>query len=475
MRGDRQAAIVGLCVIGLSRMPAMANASATSSPSPIRHVVVLILENHSFDNVLGRFCAEVASGQLVRPGTDNRCDGATIGDMAGTTVPLTAATNIVPPSVHGMKGQQDDIDGGKMDGFGVSTNYTQFDPLSGPCAAGSCIPNLSGLAIRFTVSDRTFELRSSPSFEGHLAFAAATQDGFTDNPVFNPTGPKPVSHGGGWGCDSGSTAYWSAQRTLVPSCIPDSSGSLGPNWTGYTGPRAGYVPTIFDELSAKNKSWRIFGGAGASNGTTRFQASGYQWAICPSFAECEYTPQYDNLRPVRDLLTEAANGTLPVLSIVTPITGNSQHNRYSMSSGDNWLGTMVSAIEHGPDWPSTAVFITYDDCGCFYDHVDPLKYNSSWGVRVPMVIVSRFAKLGYTDSRPTSFAGVLAFVEHTFGLAALNSNDRSAYDYASAFCFHAGTGCIRVGTAKITMIEQPVAPPTGAQLRAQAAAALDDT
>ena len=70
-----------------------------------------------------------------------------------------------------------------MDGFSASTNYTQFDPLSGPCAAGSCIPNLGRLATRYTISDRTFELDSSPSFEGHLAFAAGTQDGFYgDNP-----------------------------------------------------------------------------------------------------------------------------------------------------------------------------------------------------------------------------------------------------------------------------------------------------
>jgi phospholipase C len=261
----------------------------------------------------------------------------------------------------------------------------------------------------------------------------------------------------------------------VPSCIPESSGSLGPNWSGYTGPHAPYVPTIFDELSAKNREWKIYGGTGASDGSELFQASGYQWAICPSFAECEYTSQHNNLRPVHDVLDAAANRTLPALSIVTPTTSNSQHNSYSMSTGDNWIGRVMSAIENGPDWPSTAVFITYDDCGCFYDHVDPLQYNATWGVRVPMVIVSPYARLGYTDTQPTTFAGILAFVEHTFGLPALNSNDATAYDYADAFCFDAAIGCTPAGTAKVPTIQQRVAPLTPAQLKAQAVAAQDDT
>src|SRR3954463_772260 len=83
------------------------------------------------------------------------------------------------------------------------------------------------------------------------------------------------------------------------------------------------------------------------------------------------------------VITDGQAGTLPNLSLVIPCCGNSQHNGdESTLQGDNWIGQVVSAVMHGPQWRSTAIFITYDDCGCFYDHVLP---PAGQGVRVPMV------------------------------------------------------------------------------------------
>src|ERR1019366_2959060 len=112
-----------------------------------------------------------------------------------------------------------------------------------------------------------------------------------------------------------------------------------------------------------------------------------------------------------------------------------QHNQMSMAKGDNWIGQVVSAIENGPDWSSTAIFITYDDCGCFYDHVAPSVNpdGTPQGTRIPMVIVSPYAKAGYTDSTPATFASILAYVEQTFGLAPLSLNDAAAYPYTNSF------------------------------------------
>jgi phospholipase C len=91
---------------------------------------------------------------------------------------------------------------------------------------------------------------------------------------------------------------------------------------------------------------------------------------------------------------------------------------------------VVSSLETGPEWSSTAIFITYDDCGCFYDHVPP---HGSLGIRVPMVIVSPYARPGFTDSHVASFDSMLAYIEHLFGLAPLASGDAAAYDYRDAF------------------------------------------
>jgi phospholipase C len=92
----------------------------------------------------------------------------------------------------------------------------------------------------------------------------------------------------------------------------------------------------------------------------------------------------------------------------------------------------VNAVANGPNWSSTAIFITYDDCGCFYDHVAPPP-GLSLGIRVPMVIVSPYAKAGFTDSSTASFASMLAFIEHTWQIPALNSVDGTAYDYRNSF------------------------------------------
>ena len=94
---------------------------------------------------------------------------------------------------------------------------------------------------------------------------------------------------------------------------------------------------------------------------------------------------------------------------------------------------MVSAIENGPDWASTAIFVTYDDCGCFYDHVRP---PTGLGFRVPTVIVSPYAKRSYTDSRRAEIPSFLSFTEHTFNLPALSTEDAAAYDFSKAFDFH---------------------------------------
>lgn len=477
-----------LAVTGAGSGVASAATLSTSSANPIKHVVVILEENHSFDNVLGKFCAEVDVGQITRPGKGAHCDGATQGQTStGQTVNLSSATDYVPFADHSVVGQQRDIDSGKMNGFNLDPNcssdlancYSEYDPLAGPCAAGSCIPDYAALATHYTVSDRTFELYASPSWAGHLVWATANQDGFYGtNPITSTSGPQPVAVKSGWGCDSGRVTPWGPTKALIPSCVPDSSGSLGPNWAGYTGQKAPYVPTIFDQLSAKGLSWKIYGGAGTAPLTTTspYSEAGWQWAICPTFAECLYSSQRGNLVAASQLNKDAASGTLPSYAIVTPTSANSQHNNNDMSTGDTYIGSVLSALQASPDWPSTAIFVTYDDCGCFYDHVNPLQYNANWGIRVPMVIVSPYAKLGYTDSQPTTFAGTLAYVEHVFGLPALNSNDASAYDYRGSFCYQPQlTGCVPAGLTPVSMVSQASTPLTAAQKQAQAKSNDDDT
>ena len=178
-----------------------------------------------------------------------------------------------------------------------------------------------------------------------------------------------------------------------------------------------------DRMDDAGLSWQIDAGFSPKLGSR---------SICPSFAECLYGPQAQHVKYASQVIADGTNGTLPNLSLVIPCCGQSQHNGESMTVGDNWIGQVVNAIMQGPQWSSTAIFITYDDCGCFYDHVTP---PAGLGIRVPMVIASPYARPGYTDSNTASFDSMLAFTERTFGLAPLAVADAVAYDYFDSFDF----------------------------------------
>jgi Tol biopolymer transport system component/phospholipase C len=388
------------------------------SGSPIEHVVVIFMENHSFDEVLGRLCLQ-----------DGRCDSVSEGQVStGETIPLHDAPDIVPQVLHGWFAQYYGMNGGLMNGFDLNHGctqeqgyacYQQYDPAQ--------IPNLAALARAFVISDRTFEGDSLGSWGAHFILASPNMNGFYQG-WHTRNGPP---DGPGWGCDGGTKGEWAATWSLYyedhypfppdgskhPNCVPKQDGS-GP----YEPSPVPWITTIMNRFDGAGLTWKIF--------APTFDEGAYGWSICPTFADCLYTDQSLNHVPTNEFVPAAQNGELPNLSYVIPIGDNSQHNKNSMLQGDNWIGQQVEAVMSGPDWNSTAIFITYDDCGCFYDHVPPPE---GFGIRVPMVIVSPYARPGFTDSNVAPFASMQAFIEHTFGLAPMGTEDATAYDYSDSF------------------------------------------
>jgi phospholipase C len=192
-----------------------------------------------------------------------------------------------------------------------------------------------------------------------------------------------------------------------------------------------YVPTVADRLEEAGHTWGIYG---AVNTKEKAQQGPYKWSICPTFAECLYGPQKNDLHEATQFLTDAKAGNLPSFSILTPSSGvtgpTSQHNGTSMIVGDNFIGEEVSAVEKGPDGPSTTIFIYYDDCGCFYDHVKPPK---GLGIRSPLVIVSPYAKPGYTDHNVATNSSILAYMESVLHVAPVSEEDATAYNFHESF------------------------------------------
>jgi phospholipase C len=412
------------------------SASQAAPANPIRHVVVLYLENHSFDNVLGYWCDQT-----------HRCLGmpALVALKGGTLVRPGVTPDTVPFVSHSVGSQKTAIDGGLMDGWGQISNCNapQYKCISG--YAPSAIPNLAALASRFAISDETFSMQNSPSWGGHLYAVMASEDRFTGSiPVTTPG----VTTGRGWGCDSNRVAAWrnpAGGTENIPSCVPDYALGL-PNGGAFEPTPASYAPTIMDRLQAAHRSWTIYG---AGQGEI-----GYIWNPCPSMAECLHT-QLGHIRESAQFVTDAWAGTLPDFSLVVPggtTYPDSEHNGSSMTAGDNWVGQVANAVMNGPEWASTTLFITYDDCGCFYDQVAPGRNpdGTTQGPRVPLVIVSPYARPGYTDSTPTTFAGILAYTEHAFGLAPLSPNDEHAYPFTKAFNYH------QAPLAPVRMVERPL-------------------
>jgi phospholipase C len=385
--------------------------TAAIAATPIRHVVIIYQENHSFDDVLGRVC------RLRSTRCNGRSGPVTFAD--GKTAKNIPQPDIVPEVLHTTKGQR----------LAMKNRWDRLSGCTKPpyrCVSHvrpRRIPNLVRLADRFTVSDATFASDPFASFGMHVALSAGTMDGYLGrNPQPSKTGEP---SGEGWGCRSHRDTPWVApggRHLLVPACVPTRNGN-GP----YRPSPVRHVPTIMERFEQAGLSWHIYQGNDPQQVTNL-------WSICSYFHWCQArrsTHRYNS--PTRAFVTAAKRGHLPKLSLMMPSINNSQHNNRSMTKGDNYIGRIVDAAMKGPQWRQTAIFITYDDCGCFYDHVRPPR---GLGIRNPMVIVSPWAKHTYTDSRvAVQPYSMLAFLQHNFRLRRLSDDVDNAYDYFGAFNF----------------------------------------
>jgi len=400
--------------------------------SPITHIVVLMQENHSFDNELGFWCDQHRSRCAGMPSKVRLADGTTI-------VPGITRDN-VPGIDHSIHAQTQALTNrwDWIQGCRAAKNYA--------CISGytpSSVPNLATLASHYTILDHAFTMANAPSWGGHLDQFAATTDGFTGD---DPHKAKNVKLGPGWGCDSNTVANMlpvhGKNVPPQPSCIPDYSLGL-PHGGAFEPTLVHHVRTIMDEMDAARVSWKIYAMSTAQAHRRPHQPPWfYGWSACPAFADCLYTSQDAKLVNSNKFFADAAAGALPSVSFVMPTgDGNyiySQHTPQSNAAGDNWIGRIMSAAMNGPEGAATAVIVTYDDCGCFYDQLKPplAPDGRQMGPRVPFVIVSPYAKPKSTDSTVTSATGsILAFIEWDFALPALGINDRKADNLSTDFNF----------------------------------------
>jgi phospholipase C len=376
---------------------AVAPDASMQTRSPIKHVVFLIKENRSFDNMFGRF-----------PGAN----GSAVGRDGDRTVPLTQGVMRMPGVLpHHYVDALADWNGGAMDGFARTPfarryAYTQLYKDQ--------IPNYWRWAHDFVLGDDFFASAMGPSFPNHLYTIAAQSAGTHDTPDDVPAPPGLAKS---WGCDA-------PRQEKVTVVAPDGDVSrVAPCFD---------VPTEGDLLTARGVSWRAYGAA-------RDQ-KGYIWSAYDAIRHVRDTNLWsEHVKPVGTFVDDALTGELPAVSWVTPPMGVSDHpdRGTNLCSGENWTTEVVNAIMHGPDWPTTAVFLTWDDWGGFYDHVPPKQVDLfGLGFRVPLLVISPYARAGVIDHRWGEFSSVLRFIEENWSLPThLTARDASASDLTYDFDF----------------------------------------
>lgn len=362
----------------------------------IQHIVFMIKENRSFNNYFGTF-----------PGAN----GATSGKVSnGSTITLGHTPDRVRDMGHSWNDSIVAIDGGKMDQFDlVQHGNVNGDYMSMSQYYQSDIPNYWAYAQSFTLSDGTFESTKAASFSNHLYTIMA--DGAET--ISNPSEPGHPQYSS-WGCDA-------VAGTTVT--LQDTTGKQSEVFPCFSN------TTLADRLDAAGISWTSY--APVHN------SSGYAWNAYNSISQIRNTSLWSqHVVPFANFVTDAQNGNLPAVSWLTPDTADSDHAPSSVCTGENWTVQQINAVMNGPDWNTTAIFLTWDDFGGFYDNAVPANPDYyGFGPRVPMIMISPYSRAGVVIHTQYEFASVLKFIETRFGLTNLTARDLDAADMTDSFNF----------------------------------------
>ena len=378
-----------------TQSPHPVDRDGSSTRWPIKHVVFLIKENRTFDNMFGTF-----------PGAD----GVSVGVDAGHRRPLTRGTDGTIGSTdipHCYKCSREAWNHGKMDGFNQ-------DPVSDQWAYTQLrrpqLPNYWQWARSFVLSDRFFSSAQGPSFPNHLYAIAAQSGGAHDNPRRGPG----LRSSNTFGCDA------PAGQTVE---IVDTEGHVKE------------VPPCFDFktegdlLSKANIPWAYY--------AAQPKQEGYIWSAYSAIRHIRETGEWRrHVLPVDGLVDDIRKNSLPPVTWIAPRFELSEHPEANFCDGENWSTRVIDAIMRSPMWKSTAIFVTWDDYGGFYDHVPPPQVDDfGFGIRVPMLAISPYADKGVVDHHLGEFSSVLRFIEDNWGLTRLTQRDRDAMNLSYDFNF----------------------------------------
>ena len=366
---------------------------------PIKRVIYLMLENRSFNNLFGRF-----------PGVR----GTTVGIENGVEKPLIRCPEWLPGDIpHDLNAHRLCVNDGEMDGFGTGPygstyGYTVFDEDQ--------IPNYWQWARDYALSENFFASAAGPSYPNHFYFIAGTSGGAVDNP--ENIGTRVMENGQkfkSWGCD--------AVGESVFVLVSDPAGNLTKHDTCFT------FPTVGEQLTAAGVDWASYSAAPGQ--------PGYFWNAYNGVGNVFHTDEWHrHARPVDRIFRDIDANRLPAVSWITPRFQLSDHPPFSTGHAHNWVTSIVNRVMRSDMWKHTAIFLTWDEWGGFYDPiVPPVLDHVGLGIRVPLLTISPYTRRGLIDDELGEFSTPLRLISDNWGLDPLTDRIRNTNNLEHVFDF----------------------------------------
>ena len=393
-------AAIALLALGSLTYSAFGSVRASSSHdaglSKIEHIVIIVQENRSFNNLFLGFpnASSSTTGKLP--------NGQTI---ALREQPLATTWDIS----HGLQDAKTAYDSGKMDGF--ADEYSKHRPLKDPNPQYAYVPRSEvgpywEMAQQYVLADNMFASQLDGSYVAHQYLISGWAGGAFNYPAVAP-----------WGCDAPS-----GNAIGVLNAAGQAIGIAFPCFK---------YKTIADELDGKSISWRSYSPRVTS-------ITGYSWDGYDAIDQIREGPDWkrDIVFPETRILHDVENGKLAAVTWVIPSLLLSDHAGSNSKRGPSWVASVVNAIGESKFWSSTAIFVTWDDWGGWYDEVPPpqLDYDGL-GMRVPLICISPFAKLDHVDHTQYEFGSLLKLIEKRFDLPSLGRTDERSAAPLNCFDF----------------------------------------
>ena len=377
----------------------------------IKHIIVIQQENRSFDSYFGTYPG--ADGIPMRGGKPTVCVPDRV--RKACVAPYVDHSDVNGGGPHAHANAVADINSGAMNGFviqaengrrgcldqtnPVCTNTSSTDAMG--YHTGSDIPNYWSYARNFVLQDHMFEPTDSWSLPAHLFLvsewaARCTQQ---DNPSschnYIKIGERPPLR---------PPIYGGKTMKKPIYAWTDLTYLLHQHHVSW-----GYYVVSGTEPDCENAAAMSCGPVHQSSSTPGI------WNPLPFFDTVKADHQLGNIKSIARFYAAAKHGTLPAVSWVVPSGQVSEHPPAPVSYGQTYVTSLINAVMRGPDWKSTAIFLSWDDWGGFYDHVVPPTVDrNGYGLRVPGLVISPYARKGYIDHQILSFDAYDKFIEDDF-------------------------------------------------------------